>query len=71
MQNIPTYNNSTINLCHQKYLKISLGIETSGNGVLFYFCYFIKALLCIEHEENCVNGRRTKQHFNASPESPE
>jgi len=53
----PTYYNRTINLCHQKYLKISLGIEAGGNGVLFNFCYFIKALLYIEHKENSVNGR--------------
>lgn len=66
----PTYYNSTINLCHQKYLKISLGIEASGSWVLFNFCYFIKGLLCTEHKENCANGRNTKQHFYTSPETP-
>lgn len=66
----PTYYNSTVNLCHQKYLKICLGIEANGNRVLFNFCYFIKALLCIEHKENRVNGRSTKQHLYTSPETP-
>lgn len=66
----PTSCNSTINLCHQKCLKVSLGIEASGNGALFNLRFFRKALLCTEHKENCKNGRRADQCFYTSTETP-